>query len=120
MKLIFSSFSDTGNYGKERIILKALNDINVGDYLLLVSDKVDNSPTSGKKESYWFPDKEVKQGDLVVLYTKRGDSSEKKLKSGKTAHFFYWGLRDSIWEDEDNVAVILNAPNWNHKSPYED
>lgn len=103
---------------KERIVIKVLLDLEIGNYLLLRSDlSSGSSPTGGKKVAYWFPDGAVKAGDLVVLYSKNGESSTKRLTSGKTAHFFYWGREKALWGTADHTAVIMRVSEWKHKIP---
>lgn len=118
MKLEISSFADGGVFDKERVVLKALSDVDIGSYALLCSAITsERTPTAGNKSCYWFPDKQVKAGDLVVLYTKRGTSSTKDLKEGRTAHFYYWGMQNALWGGNGNGAVLLNVSGWKFKIP---
>ncbi len=59
-----------------------------------------------------FPMASLNAGDLVVLYTKRGKSSVKKLNSGNTAHFYYWGEANALWGGVGNCAVLLAVEDW--------
>ena len=120
MKLKFSSFADAGQPQKERLVLRVEEDTDVGDYLIMISSGAsDGRATAGRKVAYWFPDKEVKAGDLVVLYSKRGSQSEKKLDAGGTAHFFYWGLDGAQWSGSECGAVLLLSAEWEFKTPGE-
>lgn len=114
-----SSFADAGDLNKERVVLKATEDIDIGRFILLRSKMSDNGhPISGSKDAYWFPDKTVNRGDLIVVYTKAGTSSTKSLNSGGTAHFYYWHRKTAFWgPGSGNVAVLLEAPVWTSKSP---
>jgi hypothetical protein len=119
MKLEIKSFADPGNFEKERVVLRASADEDIGSYVLMRSQAADDgSPTSGRKSAYWLPDKRLKGGDMVVVYTKKGSSSKKQLASGATVHFYYWNLTDQIWgEDKNNVAVLFDARNWISATP---
>lgn len=120
MKLEISSFPDAGVYGKERLILTVVSDVDVGGYAVFCSEaSKSGGAVAGKKAAYWFPDEYVTSGDLVVLYTKKGSSSKKELSGGRTAHFFYWGLDHSVWGGTANVAVLLRVSEWNSKGPSE-
>ena len=120
MNLEVSSFANGGDLTKERLVIKAKTDLDLGKFAVfctaLTTDKV---ATAGKKLAYWFPDEEVKANDLVVLYTKRGTSSKKELEAGRTAHFFYWGEEQPLWRDASNGAVILQVSRWSKKVPGE-
>ncbi|KWA42180.1 hypothetical protein WL27_01875 [Burkholderia multivorans] len=118
MKVEIRSFADAGVAEKERVVLKVAADGDIGKYLLLYSSKTkDSAPTGGRKLAYWFPDKAIKSGDLVVLYTKKGTKSEKALDNGTTVHFFYWGLDAPIWGDDKNVAVLMYSNEWTSSEP---
>ena len=118
MKLEFSSFADAGDHDKERIVIKALSDLDIGEYAVFLSALSDTrSPTAGRKTAYWFPDGMVKPGDLIVLYSKSGSSSKKDIGEGRTAHFYYWGLDKAVWGNDDKTAVILRIAEWTHRNP---
>lgn len=120
MRLSISSFADPGNLEKERIVIKAMSDLDIGTYLLLRSSvSSEGSPTAGRKSVYWFPDGMVKAEDLIVLYTKVGERSKKLLSGGRTAHFFYWGYQKALWGTNDYTAVILRVSEWAQKIPGE-
>lgn len=119
MNLEIRSIADAGIPLKERIILRALADLDVGNYALLKSGvgSTGREPTSGRKAAYWFPDEKVEAGDLVVLYTKRGSRSTKRLDGGHTAYFFYWGRDEAIWSDRQSGAVLIEIADWQFRIP---
>jgi len=119
MSLVVRSFADKGNLEKERIVLRAMEEVEIGHYTLLRSDSTtEGAAISGSKDAYWFPNKKVKKDDLVILYTKKGTPSTKSLASGATAHFYYWRHASAFWgEDKKNVAVLLFAPTWKTSNP---
>lgn len=119
MQLEIKSFADAGDLARERIVLRALTDIDIGNYVILRS-KTDSSgnPLSGLKTAYWLPDIQISKGDLVVLYTKTGKASKKTLESGRTAHFYYWHQTHALWDaDKKNTAVVMLCESWAAKSP---
>src|SRR5579884_826362 len=118
MNLEISSFADAGNFEKERLVIKIVNDTDIGEYAVFQSRlSSQRNPTWGTKRAYWFPDGAVKSGDLVVLYTKRGKNSTKSLASGRTAHFYYWGQENALWGSPDTAAVVLEISDWISESP---
>jgi hypothetical protein len=119
MNLEIRAFADAGDLSKERIVLKALTDVDVGDYAILRSGVASGggAPTSGRKAAYWFADVEVKANDVIVLYTKKGSRSSKLLDSGRTAHFFYWGKDEPLWADQKFGAVLVEITNWQFEVP---
>lgn len=119
MRLKIEYVADRSHADKERLVLRVRASTDVGDYILIQSDFQGDSVTTATHHTYWFPYKEVKSDDLVVLYTKNGRSNEKVLPDGKCVHFFYWGLDEPIWSGEDRAPVLLHAPEWASKSPVE-
>ena len=119
MRIEIRSIADKGHYQKERLVLRIMADTDIGDYLVIQTGFVHGGVSVETYHSYWFPYKSVSTGDLVVLYTKTGQENEKRLGSGKTAHFFYWGLEEAIWKFSDRASVVLHAPIWESKDPDE-
>lgn len=120
MNLEIRSFADAGELSKERIVLRATTDVDVGDYAVFRSGvSSDGNPTSGRKSAYWFPNGAVKAGDSIVLYSKKGQKSTKRLEDGRTAHFFYWGKQEALWGSPEFCAVVLEVLDWEYKVPVE-
>ena len=119
MNLEIESFADAGNLSKERIVLRAKTDLDVGEYALLRSGvgPDDAVPLSGRKIAFWFPDEMLKANDLVILYSKKGTTGSKKLEGGRTAYFFYWGRDSVLWADRLYGAVLLEVATWQFKVP---
>ena len=116
MMLELDSFADPANHEKERLVIKVLSDLDIGNYLILWSNVSETkSATAGRKTAYWFPDGTVKSGDLVILYTKSGQNSKKDLTEGHTAHFYYWGLENALWGAGVKTAVIMKIEEWFHR-----
>jgi len=112
MKLALRSIADLGDIEKERITLLVEADCDVGDYLIAHTGLKGEDLTTDIQHAFWFPYKKVKKGDLVVIYTKRGELRQNTLKSGKQAHFYYWGLAMSIWQTQNSAAVLMEAPQY--------
>lgn len=112
MKVEIKSIADKGDPKKERLVLRVQHDVNIGQFLVLCTGFSNGQVNIGIRNTYWFPDKDVRAGDLVVLYSKSGGDNEKVLDSGAKAHFFYWGLPGPRWNDPDCGVVVMHAPEW--------
>lgn len=105
-----------GELNKERLVLKVLRDDDIGYYLVLDTTFTSDGGISNLvRHPYWFPDKKVKSGDIVVLYTKSGSESKKTNKDGSTSHFFYRGIDRTVWNKDEDCAVVLHITNWDAK-----
>lgn len=80
---------DLGNLSKQRILFRVVQNGNLlGHHLFL-----------GNGYFYSFPHVEVKMGDYVVLYIKRGEWETKKFPDA-ICHFLYYGERLRLWEEQ--------------------
>jgi len=116
MNIGIEYIADPGVVGKERLVLKVIRDDDIGYYAVFDTKYTQDGKISNKvQRTYWFPDKSVKAGDLIILYTKIGNQSENKNKDGSTSHFFYWDLASVIWTKEKDCAVLLRIDDWKSK-----
>jgi hypothetical protein len=110
MKLSIVSFADSGSLQKERVVFRATSNANVGDYMVLCSESTETgAASSGAHIAFWFPDDEVKEGDLIVLYTKSGNESKKDIGGGHTAYFYYWGNPKPVWNSATHALVLIET-----------
>ena len=119
MKIKIDKIKDKGIIDKERVVIRVISNTDIGDYLLLLNEYYEDDVTSYVHKAYWFPYKRVKAGDLVVIYSKAGKDGEKELKEGGSSHFYYWGMKEAIWNAKNMVPVIVYAPEWEHLKPSE-
>lgn len=110
MNIAIDYIKDPGNLEKERIVFAVKNDEQLGKYLIAESYLLDNSRFSAKiRNTFWFPDQELKQGDVVVLYTKAGSNNTIKNEDGSTTYFYYWGLSEPHLNDNKPCVVLFDA-----------
>lgn len=115
MKVGIKYIKDFGNPEKERVVFKIDTATNLGFYVVAQSIKVqDNAISSNIKNTYWFPDQELKVGDLVVLYTKKGEKKSVLNKDGSMTYFFYWGLEEPL-SSINKSCVVLFETTWMFK-----
>lgn len=112
MNLKLKSVADKGDSKKERLIIRVLNDADLGEYILLRTGLTDGDVNIGVANTFWFPDKAISAGDLVVVYSRAGNTKERKAESGRTIHFFYWDQPNAIWQDREIGVVLAHAPVW--------
>jgi hypothetical protein len=113
MKLQIISVHNHGDFKKEYVLLKVLEDCDVGNYVLADSTYTADGKVSNKvRHTFWFPDKEVKKGDLLSVWTGTGTNTSTKTDSGSPIHRFYWNLKTAVWNDDGDCAVLLELNTW--------
>jgi hypothetical protein len=108
---------DSGVLEKERILFRSKVDLDIGGFAIFRVVVQDGTATNGVRSAYWFPDKKIKEKDLVVLYTKTGVQSERQVKEGYTSHFFYWHRKSPEWGNDNEGAVVLSISRWSLHIP---
>ena len=78
----------------------------------MLVDQTFNSgePSNKLRHVFVFPDKEVKKGDFIRLYTGKGENRTETNNNGDTVHCFYWGFESSrgVWNKDGDKAFLLN------------
>ncbi len=113
MKLEIVTIADRGVANKERLHLRATADANLSYFIVFKS--IITSPesvSSAPQNTYWFPGKFVKAGDHIVLYSGLGQPSESKNADGTNNHFFYWNIKNTIWNNTADCAVVFEVNTW--------
>ncbi|CAM4345803.1 hypothetical protein CR156_14955 [Stenotrophomonas lactitubi] len=117
MKVKIVSIHGHGDESKEYVLLRVLDDCDIGKYQLSDTTYIKDNTVSNKlRHVYWFPDKEVSKGDLVSLWTGIGKQATVKNANGETVHRFFWGLKSAIWNDTGDAAVLQHVDQWSHFS----
>lgn len=117
MLITINYIKDAGDINNERIVMKAIQTGDIGNYICAISLLKDNNNISSKIQyPYWFPDKIITEGATIVLYTKVGRSSERVNEDGSTSYFFYRGESSPIITPQ-SCAIIIEIAAWkqNHE-----
>ncbi|TAA42544.1 hypothetical protein [Pseudoxanthomonas winnipegensis] len=117
MNLTIRSIADRGDPAKERIVFRADEPLDIGQFLVLRSAWLHGAPSTDITQTFWFPNKDVGNRDLIVLYSKRGADKVRELESGRRTHFFYWNSDAPLWADSTYVPVLAYSPEWRYLEP---
>jgi hypothetical protein len=113
MTLRMSRIADPGSYDRERIILLADGQTDIGNNAVFRTTIADDQITSDVKNVFWFPNRIIEAGDLVILYSKSGTEREKRNPTrGNKSHFFYWNLGEPCWHTGVYGAVLIEMALW--------
>ncbi len=113
MRLKIVKIIDRTSAKDERLWLKVLQDADLSFYVVFDTTYVNENQISNlQRHAYWFASKNVKTGDNVVLYTRKGTPNSKANLDGTTSHFLYWGLDHPIWNNKGDCAVLMELNSW--------
>lgn len=113
MKIEIVRLLDKGSANNERLWLKVLSSTNLHYFIVFDTTYTsENTISNLQRNAYWFKSKEVRSGDSVVLYTRKGTRSETMNADGSTTHFLFWGLDRTIWNNEGDCAVLFEVATW--------
>ena len=113
MMLEFKYIKDKGDLDSERSVFKVISDCNLGDFIAFRTKEISEDGISSKIElPFWFPDKRIKKGDTVVLYSKKRKINEKTNKDGSISHFFYWGNDTPLFLEDDDSVLLVEIRRW--------
>lgn len=100
----------------ERLVLDVIKDCRLGRYVVLDTTYDNEGNVSNKnRHVYLFPTQALKKGDLVVLYSKKGENSTIENKNGSISYFYYWGLDSTVWNNEGDEALLLHIDDFEIK-----
>ena len=110
------SVRQPGELNSERVILRASASLNLINYLVLDARRAsERSVQDLNRNVFWFPAKEVEEGDYVRVYTRLGQPSSHDGTYGKVParyHDFFWGRAESIWSGRAMAAVLVEIASW--------
>jgi|SRR5579871_6274727 len=114
--LRFVKVARRGNLDKERVIFRVKVAEDLIKFVVVGMRKSrtgEKTATDLNRDFYWFPSREVKKDDFVVLWTKEGENRTYLNKSGDTVHAFYWGKPAPVWTGETDMVGLLRISGWN-------
>jgi predicted Mrr-cat superfamily restriction endonuclease len=110
MNLELRGIENIGDLDRERVVMRAIQNVDIGDYAVLRCNPAENGVASGNVPgAFWFLDKTINKGDLVVLYSKSGVSSA-KTGLHRVTYFYYWGKSQSQWTD--HKIALVHTSSW--------
>lgn len=113
MKLQIKCVLDNGTLDSEKVLISVLQDANLQYFIVTDTTYSDDIYISNKsRHTHWFLPKFVKAGDVVELYTKSGENSETDFGCGNKIHSIYWGLANSVWNNDGDAAVLFSINCW--------
>lgn len=117
MKIEILRVEDHGTLESERVYLSVLKDADLKYYIVRDTTYTEEGKFSNKwVHAYEFVGQLVKAGDEVVLYTGKAPKKTEKINGDKNVRYFYsWGLKECVWNNDGDVAVLYELNTWKTK-----
>jgi len=97
---------------KEYVELFAKQDVDLTNFAILdrTFDK-EKKASNIHRHFYKFPNKELKKGEYIRIYTGKGKPETGEAKAGDKAvilHYAYWNMDECIWNNDalDRATLI--------------
>lgn len=113
MSLSVRSVHNHGNASDELVIIDVIKACNLQYWMICDTTFQSSTHISDKlRHMFWFPDKQVSAGDVVVLHTKIGTNTSRPMANGYSRHDLFWQLRTSVWNNDYDAAVLFEIKDW--------
>lgn len=113
MKLRIANIHGHGDADEEFVLIPVDEDCDLKRFMLADTTYTDEHVISNKvRHVHWFRPKKVKLGDIVELRTGTGKDRSVAQEAGSTRHVIHWGLREPIWNDNGDGAVLFALKGW--------
>lgn len=110
-ELYFGGVFERGIPGKERIVLKSLDLVNMGEFCLLVGFSqfgAANTATPFNNQFFWFGNGLVQKDEWIHVYTGRGKPSQGVgTVSKEKIYSVYWGAKNTLFHQEQTTPLLL-------------
>jgi NAD-dependent SIR2 family protein deacetylase len=115
MKLKMTQIVDYGTHASEKVLIDVLQEANLQFYIVRDTTYYKHNTVSNEwVHAHKFMNQAVKKGDKVILYTKKGDDRERDLGNGNKEYIYYWGLGNSVWNNDGDAAALYEVTDWQH------
>jgi hypothetical protein len=117
MKIQIHSIIDQGKEGGERIAFRAIEDCNLKFYSTYITLQYSSGDFYNQpKHTFWFPPRDIKAGDWIVIYTCAGNMSSKVNEDGSNSYFYYWGIPKPVFNKPEDAVVLSEMSSWQTKN----
>jgi hypothetical protein len=116
MALEIKRVQNASTPSKEYVVLKANEDTDLHYWAVVDSTfNADGSMSNEYRHIYFFPAKQLKKGEWVVLYSGTGTNGTVKRFSNEGANYYayYWQSGSCIWNNAGDYASLIRYDNGN-------
>ena len=116
MKLQINSILGHTPPNEEYLLIDVLEKTNLNEYMVMNTLRTDDGINLIRnRHIYLFPSKKVQKGDLVVLFSTKGNDNEQIDVFQNKWHIFYWNLSRRIWRKHIGNVYLVHVKSWESK-----
>ena len=112
MRMRIVDILDRGVPNKERIHISVDADTDLQFFVVLETMSRGSAIQAGGLQAFWFPAKEVKAGEMVLLFTAGGTESTFVAEDKVKVHLRYWGRKNTIFHAPTSTAALMEVAEW--------
>jgi hypothetical protein len=108
-EIIIKDVCDRGVPNQERIVLFVNENINLGEYGMLLGVRTGRGYVYPLKDNfYWFGDGNVSRGDWIFVYTGIGEPKTYQIPSSQNRSYsIHWGRSVTILNNNELVPFLV-------------
>lgn len=105
-----------GNASKEFVHLLANSDCKLGYFILADTTYVSPGVVSNRlRHQFWWPTSDIaRKSDHIFVFTGIGSNSV-VTNNGVTSRYYYWNLKEPVWNDSGDTAILFQLQDWQTK-----
>ena len=102
---------DRGIPNKERIVLRANEIINLGQYGIMIGIRLEEGMASPIRDNlFWFGDAYVMEGDWIFVYTGPGEGKGAPVPNSQDRLYsIHWGRKETILHHDELVPILFRV-----------
>ena len=102
---------DRGAANNERIVIRANNQTDMGQFGLVLGIRTENNAAAPINDCFfWFGNGFVQPGDLIFVYTGPGSPVTSSLPDGRTKTYsMHWGRETTVLQNLEVVPMLLRT-----------
>ncbi len=113
---------EPGVPNRERIIMRPMEELNLGEYLVCLGYLEDDDSLSPIPDNlFYFGDRFVAPPSWIILYTGPGRDIESKIKGEREkAYVFHWEKNHTVFNHPHIVPLLLRVDGLSFTPPVRD
>ena len=101
----------------ERIVIDVVADSeDQENYILFDTTYDDKGKVSNKhRHPFFFKTTKLKKDEVILIYTKKGESELAKSSKQTKMYVLYWGLDTCVWNNDKDNALLVHYDDYTGK-----